>query len=77
MVFVLIVLIVLTGVLSYGESALGRSRLFSVVFSILFFSTAPRSETTETPLQVAAFPPLTPPLNSNLPRQAKEKKGKK
>ena len=67
------VLIVLTGVLSYGESALGRSRLLSVVFSIFcfIFSTAPRSETTETPLQVAAFPPLNPPLNSNLPRQAK------
>ena len=29
------------------------------------FSTAPRSETTETPLQVAAFPPLLPPLNPN------------
>ena len=33
------------------------------VFLQSTFSTAPRSETTETPLQVAAFPPLIPPLN--------------
>lgn len=37
------------------------------------FSTAPRSETTETPLQVAAFPPLPPPLNPNFAEKDRKK----